>query len=252
MKNANECAKKLTRLLRKLPAVAPPELPDADDPVAVLVLSFLMAESSTSRAIVAYSKLRDRVVDFNDLRVSMAHELAGYLGTRYPMALERSERVRSTLRNIYMREHKVNLDHLRASSKRDVRKYLESLEGVMPYVAARVMLLAFDAHAIPVDEQLRSQLVAAGAANETAKASEISAWISRQIKASDRLSTHFKLQAWVDEVGTYDAGKGKDARKGSRKTKESTEVKSSRTRKTTDKSGRKTTTKKKAAGSAGR
>ena len=172
MKNANECAKKLTQLLRKLPAADPPEIPDMDDPVAVLVLSFLMAESTTDRAIAAYAKLRARVVDFNDLRVSMAHETAGYLGARYPMAVERCDRLRSTLRNIYLREHSVKLDHLSAYSKRDVRKYLESLEGMMPYASARVMLLAFDAHAMPVDERLRSQLVAAGAADANASASE--------------------------------------------------------------------------------
>lgn len=250
MKNATECANKLTKLLKKLPDVEPPEFPDADDPVAVLVLSFLLAESSTERAVAAYAKLRDRVVDFNDLRVSMGHEMSSYLGSRYPMSLERSERLRSTLRNVYLREHSVTLEPLLASNKRDVRKYLESLEGMMPYAAARVMLLAFDAHAIPVDEQLRSQLIAAGAADESATASEISTWISRQIKAGDRLSTHFKFQAWIDEVGAHDAGKGKGTKKTTRKKK--TDSAKTRTTKTTTKSGRKTTTKKKAAGSAGR
>ena len=92
---------------------------------------------------------------------------------------------------------------------------------------------------MPVDERLRSQLVAAGAADEDATASEISAWISRQIKASDRLVTHFKLQAWIDEVGGYDATKSK---KGSSRTKKPGGTKSRG----------KTSTKKKAAGSAGR
>jgi endonuclease III len=248
VKHANECAIKLTKLLKKLPDAEPPELPDSDDPVAVLVLSFLMAESSTERAVAAYAKLRDRIVDFNDLRVSMGHEMSGYLGSRYPLSLERSERLRATLRNIYLREHCVKLDRLNTGSKRDVRKYLESLEGMMPYAAARVMLLAFDAHAIPVDEQLRSQLVAAGAADESASAGEISVWISRQIKAGDRLPVHFKLQAWIDEVGAHDGSKAKTAKKG--KTKRTAGDKSAR--KTTTKSGRKTTTKKKAAGSAGR
>jgi endonuclease III len=248
VKNANACAMKLTKLLKGLPDVEPPQFPDGDDPVAVLVLSFLMAESSTDRAVTAYGRLRSRVVDFNDLRVSMGHEMAGYLGSRYPMSLERCERLRSTLRNIYLREHAVKLDHLHASSKRDVRKYLESLDGMTPYAAARVMLLAFDAHAIPVDEQLRSQLVAAGAAGETASAGDVSAWLSRQIKAGDRLSTHFKLQAWIDEIGAHDAGADTGAGKGARKTKKGTRAKSSRSAK----SPRAATTKKKAAGSAGR
>jgi endonuclease III len=227
VKNATACAKQLTAILKKLPDGGADELPEQDDPIAVLVQSFLMWEASTAKARVAYDRLRERVVDFNDLRMCMPHELEEYLGSRYPLAGERSQRLRATLRNIFMREHAVTLESLHSMGKRDIKKYVESLEGMTPYVAARLMLLCFDTHAIPVDEQLRSQLVAAGAADESADVGELAAWLGRQVKANQGQAVAAGLQAWIDEVG----GKAKTTARGGRK-------------KTTKKTAKKTTKKK--------
>lgn len=230
MKNAAACAKKLTSLLKKLPSVEPPEFEHADDPVAVLVLSFMMADATTEKALAGYRKLREHIVDFNDLRVSMPHEVAGYLGGRYPGAIDRCQRIRAALRNIYLREHAVTLDALREAGKRDARKYLESLEGMLPYVSARVLLMSFETHAIPVDTQLREQLVAGGAADEDADLAEISTWLTRQVRASDGLSTHLGLQAWVEA----NAGKGgRSRRKTSAKGGKSSTKKTSTRKKST-------------------
>ena len=58
MKNANVAAKKLTALLRKLgPGKAPADLPDPSDSIAVLVMSFLLWESSTDKALAAYARM---------------------------------------------------------------------------------------------------------------------------------------------------------------------------------------------------
>lgn len=233
MKNATACMKQLNAVLKKLPATTPEDLPDQDDPVAVLVQSFLMWEAATEKARMAYERLRERVVDFNDLRQCMPHEMEEYFGARYPLSSERCQRLRATLRNVYMREHSVTLESLRSMGKRDVKKYIESLEGMTPYVAARVMLLCFDTHAIPVDEQLRTQLIAAGASDESADVAALSAWLARQVKASQGRAVAAGLQAWIDEVGGKAPSKG-----GKKKTSKKT------TKKTTKKTSKKTTAKK--------
>ena len=212
MKNATECGRKLNALIKKLPETAPPEFPAADDPIAMLILSSLMAETSTERALTAYGRLLESIVDFNDLRVSMPHEVVGYIGSRYPRAQERCERLRRVLRHIYLREHCICLDRLREEGKRDGRKYIESLEGMTPYVSSCVMLLCFDAHAMPVDEQLRDRLVAAGAADEQADVTAVSTWLARQVKAGDGARVHHKLQAWIDRVGPVGSTKGRSRR----------------------------------------
>ncbi len=198
MKNASECAKKLAELLKDLPEGQYPEFRDADDPVAVLILSFLMWESTTQKALAAYDRLMSRIVDFNDLRVCMPQEMVEYLGEDYPQALERSQRLRATLRNIYLREHSVSLDRLRTVGKREVKSDILAMEGIVPYVAGRVMLLCFDTHAIPADEQLCVRLASVGAVEGEVDVAEVSAWLARQIKASKGSAAHFALQAWMD------------------------------------------------------
>ncbi|NNF44451.1 MAG: hypothetical protein HKO59_12340 [Phycisphaerales bacterium] len=239
MKNATKHAKALTTLLKKLPAGEPAEFPDADDAVAVLVQSLLLENTTAARAHTAYGRLTSDIVDFNDLRVSMPHEMVERIGVRYPQATDRCQRIRSTLRDIFLKEHDVTLERLKSAGKRDVKKFVDDLDGISPYAAARLLLLAFDAHAIPVDEQLRKRLVDAGAIDEDATVAEVGAWLSRQVKASDGVATHLAFQVWVDSPAKTTRTR-KPAARGAKKT----------TKKTTAKTPRKTGGRKRAADSA--
>ena len=137
MKNPRQSAKNFSSLLKKLGKPKEPLPLEDADPVTVLVMSFLMWDATTARAVTAHKRLMDRVVDYNDLRVSMPHELVDWIGPRYPQALERCQRMRAALRHLYDREHAVNLDRLRELGRREVKTYLRSLDGVAPYVADR-------------------------------------------------------------------------------------------------------------------
>jgi hypothetical protein len=102
VKNAAVAAKKLTALLKKIGRVDPPApaaVPGASgaaamgngaapayDPIATLVMSFLMWESTTDRAEAAYQRILESVVDFNELRVCMPQETVDIIGQRYPLA----------------------------------------------------------------------------------------------------------------------------------------------------------------------
>ncbi len=199
MKNTKTCNKNLSSLLKKIHQKPTPAPSDFNDPIEVLIRSFLMWESTTELADKAYDQLHNHIVDFNDLRVSMPQEIIEGIGEDYPRALDRAQRIRATLRDIYNREHAVNLDRLSQLGKREVKKYLESADGITPYVASRVMLLCFATHAMPIDDQLRTLLINIGAADDSAETPELTSWLSRQIKADDGPSTHFALQAWADK-----------------------------------------------------
>jgi hypothetical protein len=222
VKNAATCARKLTSLIKKLPASAPPMPEHGDDGLHVLVHSFLLWESTADKAQIAYAKLNDAIVDFNDLRVTLPHELVEVIGQRYPRGLDRAQRLRAALRDVYLREHTMQLERLADLGKREIRKYVESLDGIVPFVAARVMLLSFGVHAVPVDEQLRDQLAAAGAAADDVNVADLSAWLARQVKSADGPAVHGALQAWSDKQGaasrrsakkTGTAGAGKKKKK---------------------------------------
>jgi endonuclease III len=200
VKNASLCAKKLNALLKKIGHVKPPEFPSPGDPIAVLVMSMLLWESTTEKAMAAYARLLEHVVDFNDLRVCMPHETMEIIGQRFPRALDRCQRLRAVLRNVYLREHAVNLDSLSETGKRDAKKYIESLEGIVPYAAARVLLLSFHTHAIPVDDQLRTQLIEAEVSDSSMEIPELSSWLASQIRAEDGAAAHDALQSWIDDI----------------------------------------------------
>ncbi len=221
MSNSSSCAKSLNSLLKKIGIVEAPDFPEANDPVAVLILSFLMWESTTSKALDVYRRIKENMVDFNDLRVCMPHEVVETIGRRYPLAQERCERLRATLRHIFLREHVVSLDCLKGQGKREIKKYIETLDGVMTYSAARIQLVAFNTHGIPVDEQLRGLLVAHEAAEESLSLTDLSSWLSRQIKAEKSLETHYALQNWVDKgehkVSAKNSGQASTGKKTGKK-----------------------------------
>jgi hypothetical protein len=203
MKNSAKCARRLAALLKQIAdsaAPPPPPFHGESDPIAVLIASFLLWETTTDKAASAWKCIAEGMVDFNDLRVCMPQEIVECVGVRYPRAIDRCQRLRAVLRDIYCREHAVNLDSLREVGKREARKYVDSLEGMVPYVAARVSLLSFDVHAVPVDDRLRARLVEFGAADESIDNSALAVWLERHIKAEEAIAAHFALQAWADEL----------------------------------------------------
>lgn len=205
MKNSAASLKKLNVLLKKISSPAR-EAPSKGDPLATLVMSFLMWESTTEKAVAAYKRIMERVVDFNDLRVCMPHETVDLIGARYPRALDRCQRLRAVLRNVYLREHSVTLSRLASSSKRDAKRYIETLEGMVPYVSARMLLLEYDTHCIPVDDQLRTQLIEAEIVDASVEVPELAVWLTNHIKQSDGVQAHLAFQSWVEAGSSKRAG----------------------------------------------
>ncbi|MCH8822850.1 MAG: hypothetical protein IH984_05005 [Planctomycetes bacterium] len=197
MKQVVDPAKNLSALLEKLDK---PEQPvETLDPLDTLIESFLMWDSTRVKAKAAYELLMQSVVDYNDLRVSVPGEIAAYMGENYPQAEERAQSIKLVLRDIYLREHEVTLKSLTDKGKREIKKYLRSLDGMVGYVADRVMLLCYSIHCIPADDFLRRALADINACDGSQELPELASWLTRHIKASQAVTTHFALQKWVDE-----------------------------------------------------
>lgn len=218
MSRSRSTGERFAVLLRRLSATQPPE-PAPAGPVETLVMSFLMWDSTTPRAAAAYKRLQEGIVDFNDLRVSLAQEIVELLGERYPAALDRAQRLRASLRHIYKLAHDITLNHLEGRGKREIRQYLRTLDGIVPYVADRVALLSFQAHCVPADERLRRMLAREGICEESVDISELGVWITRQVRAGEARASHLALQSWIDRAGSRSApgrGAGSGAGKPSR------------------------------------
>ena len=201
-------AKKLSALLKRMrPAqgdiATDPALEGcgegSDKTLWQLIFSFLAWESTLSRATQAGKRLHAAVVDYNEMRVCLPDELATIIGDRYPRALERVTRLRSTLNDLYKREHAVTLAPVAAMGKREARAYLESLDGMPHYVAARLMLLSLGGHAFPLDERIRQALVESGAIPIDLSLPDAAGWLERQFRAGEATEPYLVLEQWMND-----------------------------------------------------
>jgi len=182
----------------KAPEAIDPPAPEGVCPVLhELVLSFCHWEATPTQAATAYARLRDGVVDFNELRVCFESELEQLLGPRHPNRELCAARLRAALQEVYIREQELSLASLVSSGKREARAYLDALEGMTPFVSARVVLLALGGHAFPLDDRLRKRLVQEGVLDPSLDAEAAGSWLERQVRAGEAEGVYRRLEAWA-------------------------------------------------------
>ena len=161
-------APKFQALVRKNSGAAPigatPVLPghEPNDPLAILLTNYLLWESTPKLAEEALGRLSRLVVDANELRVMLEREVIETLGEKYPYVEERATRLRATLNDIFRRQHRTSLDHLRTLSRKDQRAYLDGLAEIPPFVAGRTSVVAFENPAPIIDDSIVELLVQQG------------------------------------------------------------------------------------------
>tara|TARA_Y100000589_G_scaffold232175_1_gene219687 strand:+ start:847 stop:2034 length:1188 start_codon:yes stop_codon:yes gene_type:complete len=197
VKNSAKHAKKFSSVLKRLKGDEPTG-PPSDDPVSVMAFAFCAWESTSDVAAKQCVQLQEALIDWNDLRVSRPEEIADMAGFTDANRIERAKRLQSSMHAVYLREHETSMETLRDMKKRDARDYIETLDGMVPYVASYLMLHCYDIHSIPVDGQLCTLLREKQAVDESADLEEVSSWVSRQISADDGRQAAARLQAWVD------------------------------------------------------
>ncbi|MFO0830075.1 MAG: hypothetical protein U0572_18180 [Phycisphaerales bacterium] len=177
------------------------------DPVATLVHSFLLWEASTQHAGAAMERIAKECVDFNELRVCLPEEIVAILGPRYPYVEERANRLRRSLNDLYRREHKVSFEHVSAMGKREQRTYVENLDGMIPFVASRVLLFHFGHAGVPADDQLVDLLRNAKAlSRDEVSAIDLAASLSKAAGSLEESTrTHLALVAFADSMWAEDA-----------------------------------------------
>lgn len=200
MRGATECAKRLKSFVSALRSrVGKVSLPSASDPITQLILGVLSRDVPEARAAEGLERLREVVVDYNELRVIPPIELAELLGD-YPDARLKCEDISRALNTVFAEEHTVSLDRLAGLSRRDAQAFLDGLEGLEPYTRARIRLLALRQHAVPLDEAMwalvrREKLVA-----PRCPLQEAQQFLERQVPEEDALEFFalLKRHAWAE------------------------------------------------------
>lgn len=207
--SASETGRELAATLKRLreahpgvaPEAGPPSTIDPAEPLlALLVRSFLLWESTSGKAVAAMRKLEAAVVDFNELRACMPDELVRIVGERYPRGAERALRLRTALNVLFARHHAVTLEPLRSADGPAAREALSGLDGVPPFVAARVCLLGLGIHAAPVDSRILRRLAEARVVPDDAGIEQAATLLERKVRPGELPQAYALLQAWADEA----------------------------------------------------
>jgi len=184
------------------PGTVAANAPDApggrwNDPVLTeLIRSILVEDATLAVAEAQLSRLGAAMVDANELRVCLPAEVVAILQTRSAETLARAVSIRSSLGEIFRREHAVSLHRLIGHGKREAVEYIGSLPGVSPFAAARTLLLALDVHAMPVDACLAGRLSAAGVVDKSASPTEIAAMLTKAVRAGEGPVAYQMLREW--------------------------------------------------------
>jgi len=243
MKNGTAYGKKLKQAYRRFRGKGEPVALSHDgDPVDQLILAVLAQETTTARALRAMKRLSDDMVDLNDLRVSTAAEVSDSISRHVPRSVHRAKLLLKVLNGVYHREYAVSLQSLRSKGIREVKQYLESLEGTTPYVCGSVILWSLVGHAIPVSDPMLQWLRDNDLVHPDAEPGEVQSFLERHVSAADARTFCLDLEAQsVSREPLASAGKRTTAsRKTSAKRKSSARKAVRRTDKTTKKTKRKT------------
>ena len=162
-----------------------PNAPSSPDPLTRLIRAFLEYDCDEARTAVAERKILENMVDFNELRVTPAIELAALLGVRYPFAESRCAAMHRTLQSIFDREHHMRLERVKEMKKGEIRPYFQSLAGITPYVESAVCVDCFGINAAPVDTKLLLWLISKDALPEGMDIKSAQQLIEKHMKAGE-------------------------------------------------------------------
>jgi endonuclease III len=185
MNKANVKIDVLKKTIARLVKAAPARKAEPVDPLARIIRAFLEYDCDEARTVVAERKITENMVDFNELRVTPAIELAALLGVRYPFAESRCAALHRTLQSIFDREHHMRLDRIKEMKKGEIRPYFQSLAGITPYVEAAVSVDCFGIPAVPVDTKLLLWLISKDALPEGTDIRSAQGLLEKVLKAGE-------------------------------------------------------------------
>ena len=210
MKNATKYADELRSLHKRLVKQYPPEPKQPPkDPLLALVRGAMSFDVPDAKAEETMRLIDREFVDLNELRVATELEVQELLGARYPAIERRVTMITQALNAIFEKEHTLSLDRLKAISRRDARQFLRDLPEMHPFVEAHVMLVAFDGHAMPVDDEMLAYLKEEEVVDEGASLDDVQRFIEHQLKAEECYDLYFALRKAVSDEGARGKRKAK-------------------------------------------
>jgi endonuclease III len=217
MKHGTAYAKRLKRFYGRIKRVdCPPEMIEPADPLEQLVLAILGLDSSRAQASRALDKLLAGMVDFNEIRVSPARQVAQLIAPHVPDSLGCASRLCSVLNAVFNSLNTLRLDILKNLGKREARARLEKLDGIDPYTVASVLLWGLGGHAVPVNNRMLDALRRDDIVEPNSPTAEVQAFLERHISPAEAKTFCLSLDHYSAQSGSAKAKSPADARSGRR------------------------------------
>ncbi|MDO5309376.1 MAG: hypothetical protein Q4G03_07785 [Planctomycetia bacterium] len=116
-----------------------------------LVFAIFLENSSFEKARVAYEAMEQYFIDWNEIRVSRANEIAEVVQPLYDV-LKVGERLRRILQWIFDRDYKFDIEQVRAFTPQERLDYLEAIPYTTRFMNDFVRLTTFNEPCLPLDE----------------------------------------------------------------------------------------------------
>ncbi|MFA5864208.1 MAG: hypothetical protein WC975_05915 [Phycisphaerae bacterium] len=195
MKISSEYVKsfnKLRRAFSKLKDKDFEALPE--NATEVLILSILATNDTFHRARQAIKILQEKMVDYNELRVTPTVELTELLEEHICDAPRASVEIVKTLNSVFTRFDTFDLSELKDKTKGELSKMFEEIPGCPDHARCAMLLFCFDVPSMPIDDRMREYLVVSKALPAEVDLPEAKAFIERQVKASEIGAFYWQLR----------------------------------------------------------
>lgn len=116
-----------------------------------LIYAAVLENASYEAADSAFSVLEHHYIDWNEIRVSTASELADTF-PQLPDPLAAGERVRKTLQAVFETAYVFDLEELRKKNMTQAMEHVRSISACSPFMADFTNQVALGGHVIPLDE----------------------------------------------------------------------------------------------------
>lgn len=175
--------KKLSGILKK--GDEKHKKPVHQDPIEAIVFAVLCEKSPESCARAALKKIQSHFVDFNDLRVARAEEIAEVISSDIEESEQCAVRLTSLLNSIFQKYDCLSSEDFTSAGKKGTREILEKLNGMTSFVCSYIMLTVCDAHAFPLTEKMIQYLKAYNVIDPALENEQAAAFIEKQIPAAN-------------------------------------------------------------------
>ena len=203
----------LAKLKRTYGVPQPP--PAEANPVEEIVLAVLAHNEPLNAARAILDKFKSYYIDFNELRVTQAGELATHMGAVSKKTLPKARRILLVLKSIFDHENTFNLDFLDAKSKKELEEYFAQIDGADNYLTASVILHCCSRQAFPLDDKMLESCKELGLAQGEITIEGMQTYLERQLKSADSYAfcSLLKTHAFQDKAKTKKSAKEKSTTK---------------------------------------